>query len=555
MPIRSLTIDNLPCELMLNIFEYLSVEDRKASALTSISWFETINHLNYLLNDNALVFDENSVISENSDVVKSLLLRYKKIRAAKLTNQVQFVPGCDVFWQSLGQTLTEIEFFHCEFLTTEGLAEILRHLTKLKVLKLYAPLFRRWKLFTKSKFLVNDANREALKETLEGITHLTLCDSRINDAHFSNLLQNLPNLVSFDATSLYFRHDTQLPSQLSSHALLTWLAEASNLKDLRLKNVDDDLLDGISSCHELNLKSCSLHLDQIRVETLDSFIQRFPEIEQLNCDLSSCPRPESLLLYLQNVTCLNELKLGIGSTTSNFTTFSKFRNLKKLSMHLAPTSLPSDGNEFTIKSGQNPKLKELEIISDIPFAPGSLKTFTRMINNYKNVTSLAISGIVLSDKELQNIFRVMESLLELTITNCEKISDKGITGQISGGKTKKYSLQNLKGLRRLSLSNCHQLTDKSLKEGFVLPELRYLALNGTTKVTEDGVKALAMNTPVLEEIIWTNRQFLEKSWMETFKQMFRRLKKISINASFQGSSIMDAIDFQPNGNFCFPFDR
>lgn len=223
-------------------------------------------------------------------------------------------------------------------------------------------------------------------------------------------------------------------------------------------------------------------------------------------------------------------------------------------MHLAPTALPSDGAEFTIKTGQNPKLKELEIISDIPFTPGSLKTFTRMINNYKNLTALTISGVVLSDKELQSIFRLMESLLELTITNCEKITDKGMMG--SKTVFKKYSLQNLRGLRKLSLSNCHLLTDKSLMESFVLPELQLLVLNGTVDVTADGIAALAVNTPVLEEIIWTNRKFMEKSWIESCKKMFRRLKKISINPSM--NSIMDpyAIDVaQPNGDFCFPFDR
>lgn len=557
MPIRSLTIDNLPCELMLHIFEYLTVADRNVSALTSTYWYEIINHLNYLLNDNTLVFDENVTLSEKLQPVVSFLKRYKKIRSIKLMKQVQFSSGCDSFWQSLGPTLTEIEFVHCEYLTNEILTEILKHLKKLKVLKLYAPLFGRWKLFQKNRFLINDSNINDMRETLESITHLTLCDSKINDWHFTNLLEGLPNLSSFDATSLYFRTSID-HHQLSTSCFLNWLENrgGSHLKELRLKNVEDELLDDISRISQLHLKSCSLQLHQIHVETIHRFMQSQAALEHLNIDLSNCPRPESLITYLQTVPCLTELKLGIGCTTSNIATFHKFSDLRKLSMHLAPTALPSDGSEFYIKSGQNPKLKELEVISNIPYSPDSLKAFTRMINNYKELTSLTISGIVLSDKEIQSIFRVMERLLELNITNCEKITDKGITGYCISGKLnfKQYSLENLRGLKRLTLSNCHQISDKALKESFKLPELQYLALNGTGHVTEEGVAALAATVSVLEEIIWTNRKVIDKSWIEEFKSTFRRLKKLSINASSL-NSVMEHCPNHISGNFCFPFDR
>lgn len=558
MPIRSVTIEDLPCELMLNIFEYLSVSDRNICALTSIYWYEIINHLNYLLNDSTLVFDENVTIDENQQPVATLMKRYKKIRSLKLMKQVRFGFGCEHFWVSLESTLTEIEFVHCEYLTNEILIGILKVLKKLKVLKLYAPLFRRWELFQKNRFLINDSNRNDLKETLESITHLTLCDSKINDTHFTNLLQNLPNLCSFDATSLYFRRgsDDETLNQLSSNSFLTWIEsnEAANLKDLRLKNVDNELLDGMSRIPQLKLKSCSLQLCQIHVKTLYMFIQNQHALEQLNIDLSNCPRPENLIMYLQTVPYLTELKLGIGFTTSNFATFQKFSNLRKLSMHLAPTSLPSDGSEFYIKTGQNPKLRELEIISCIPYAPGSLKAFTRMINNYKKLTVLTISGIMLSDKELQSIFRIMERLVELTITNCEKITDKGITGYSGKSTFKMYSLENLKGLKKLTLSNSHQISDKSVKESFILSELQYLALNGAIQITEDGVAGLACTVPAMEEIVWTSQKFIDKSWIEEFKGKFRRLQSVSINVSSMNlNAIVDSIE--PNGNICFPFDR
>lgn len=558
MPIRSVTIEHLPCELMLNIFEYLSVSDRNICALTSIYWYEIINHLNYLLNDSTLVFDENVTIDENQQPVATLMKRFKKIRSLKLMKQVRFGFGCDKFWLSLESTLTEIEFVHCEYLTNEIMTGILKDLKKLKVLKLYAPLFRRWNLFQKNRYLINDSNRNDLKDTLESITHLTLCDSKINDNHFTNLLQNLPNLCSFDATSLYFRRgsDDETLNQLSSNSFLTWIEskEAANLKDLRLKNVDNELLDGMSRIPQLKLKTCSLQLCQIHVKTLDMFIQNQDALEQLNIDLSNCPRPENLIMYLQTVPYLTELKLGIGFTTSNFATFQKFSNLRKLSMHLAPTSLPSDGSEFYIKTGQNPKLRELEIISCIPYSPGSLKAFTRMINNYKELTGLTISGIMLSDKELQSIFRIMERLVELTITNCEKITDKGITGYSGKSTFKMYSLENLKGLKRLTLSNSHQISDKSLKESFILPELQYLALSGAIQVTEDGVAGLACTVPAIEEIVWTSQKFIDKFWIEEFKGKFRRLKRVSINVSSMNlNAIVDS--YKPNGNFCFPFDR
>lgn len=549
MPIRTLTIENLPCELMLHIFEYLSVTDRNSAALTNTCWYETINHLNYLLNDSILIFDENVTISENQTPIITFLKRYKKVRAIRLLKQVQ-LSDCDSFWQSIGTTLTEIEFVHCEYLTNDGLIRILRQLKRLKVLKLYAPLFRRWKLFQKNRFLINDANIGDVKETLESITHLTLCDSKINDSHFMNLMENLPNLSSFDATSLYFRSNSDDGKLLSTNSILQWLDSdaASNLKDLSLKNVEDVLLEGMSDISQLQFKSLSLQLDHVHVDTLAAFLQNQELLQELRIDLSKCTRPESLVMFLQDIPSLTELKLGIEFTTKSMSAFHKFTNLRKLSTHIVPTSLPSDGSEFNIKTGQNPRLRELEIISGIPYTPGSLKSFSRMISNFKDLTSLTISGVALSDKELQSIFCVMTSLRELHITNCENITDKGITGYYKTFNNKQYSLENLRGLRYLTLSNIHQITDKSLMDGFKLPELQHLELNRALQLSVQGLTSLASNLPALEELTLTTRTFIDKSWIETFKSRFPYLKKISINPSL--------IDCNDNiGNFCFPFDR
>uniref|UniRef100_A0A336MD52 CSON015361 protein n=1 Tax=Culicoides sonorensis TaxID=179676 RepID=A0A336MD52_CULSO len=559
MPILSLTIDSLPCELMLNIFEHLSVTDRNIASLTSTGWYEIINHLNYLVNDNILVFGDGTTIEANQAPFSTFVKRYKKVRCIKLMKQVQLSnTGCDILWQSFGTTLTEIEFVHTEYLTNEVLTGILKWLKKLKVLKLYAPLFRRWKLFQKNRFLINDSNRDDLRETLNSITHLTLCDAKINDLHLMNLLENLPNLTSFDATSLYFRNDDDF-GELTTNSLLQWLENTGSekLKELHLKNVDDTLLSALSEIPDLQLKSCSLQLDSVNVQNFYNFIDNQTVLERLSLDLSKCNRPENLLMYCENVDCLTELKLGIASTMTSIAALQKFTNLRKLSTYLSPTSLPSDGSEFHVKPGQNPKLKELEIISGIPFIPGSLKSFTRMLTNYKQINSLKISGIILSDKEIQSIFRVMESLRELNISNCEKITDKGISGFSGKANFVQYSLQNLKGLRHLTLSNCHQLTDKSLKDNFHLPELQYLSLTNAHQITEAGLDALTVKLPVLENFVLTSKTFFDKIWIESFRSKCRRLKSLAINVSlldnFAAGQMINCME--NNGNFCFPFDR
>lgn len=309
MPILQATIDTLPFEIFFNIFEYLGPSDRNEASQVSQKWFVLINHLNYLKNDTMLVLKDKKL----SD---SQLCRYvggfKKVRCITLMDDVQLGLNCELFWKSMGDSVTEIEFVRCNYLDNDTLCNILRHLRKLKSLKLYAPCFAQWNLFRKGNYLINRSNRKELEPTLNSITHLTLSDAGINTAHFKNLVGALPNLNSLNTMSLYFQpvhNDLDEERYLSRTCLLGWLQEkTSKVQALELKHVDNDLLIDITAIKGLRLRKCSLQLEDVEVDTLDSFIKsQETSLKDLTLHLSN--NNTGILEYCKMIPFLRELKL------------------------------------------------------------------------------------------------------------------------------------------------------------------------------------------------------------------------------------------------------
>lgn len=330
MPVASVQIEQLPCELLLTIFEYLNLSDRKVASLVNHRWFNLINQLNYTQNNFDLVI-RNVNLTNDHQLLQTLDKSTMKIRTVSFVDDVIFDSGTNKLLNLLGDTVTDVKFVHCSNLNNNVLIDLFTKCRNLKNLQLYAPCFSHWNLFRKNNVLITESNFLNVKTCLESITHLTICDSSINDIHFKNLLYSLPNLTSLNTTSLYFqRMDNNADERryLSRRCLVHWIESKGNkLTELYIKYVDDDLLMDLSRIKNLKLKILHLQLESVEQNSLEKFLTVQRGLTYLSIGFSVKCRPRKILLYLETFPCLKEIKMDVGLDVGGF---SAVYNLKYL---------------------------------------------------------------------------------------------------------------------------------------------------------------------------------------------------------------------------------
>lgn len=118
MPIADLNIDHLPSEVLLTIFEYLSVSDRKCVTRVNHRWNTLINQLNYLKNDSSMVitnskFNSSTSIATFNDLAHLFKRSLVKIRSIIIEDDVSLGPGLSRLWDAVADTLSEVKFVRC----------------------------------------------------------------------------------------------------------------------------------------------------------------------------------------------------------------------------------------------------------------------------------------------------------------------------------------------------------------------------------------------------------------------------------------------------------
>ncbi|XP_035660235.1 F-box/LRR-repeat protein 20-like isoform X2 [Branchiostoma floridae] len=512
----------LPVEVIAHVMRFLSVGDRKASALVNRQWYEA--SLDPALQTNT-VFHLLTPFTSGSTVQKFGLRKSPNLILNDMDGSSRSKEVVKKACQHLGQHLQSLSLKGSDI--TEGtFMVIIPHCCNLR--KLDLSLCN--SLFLSGNLLRKPNDFQAAEKSLVNVRELNLGSLRhLSDCVFNRLVTVMPNVekLSLSGCTISYEfspYDKESKTRASTSVLtfvnikaflerqgkkLTSLnlsktgLPGSSLRELamvsglaiRELNIagnrdlnDDDILalvkqqNGLTS---LDVAMCG----ELTSQTVLHIQTYVPQIQYLN--FSKCRRMRdsaaSKLYTLPDLQYINFAECPQISSKALVSGLSSKPMLHLASVCLAHCTLVRD--EFVETLGKAvPHLKELDLTS----------------------------CLAITDRSMHAIAAFLPELKRLSVAWCKNVTDYGILGlekpseeitqeealvvlaQHDAGKP--TGLQHLARLRVLDLSTCQQLSDLGITCAIRFRELVCLRLNMCTGVTDQSLVAIATNVPSLEEL-------------------------------------------------------
>ncbi|XP_058129642.1 uncharacterized protein LOC131286568 [Anopheles ziemanni] len=429
---------DLPMEILIKMFSYLTPSDRREAGLTCRRWCEAAHHTVFL--DGFWLVLQRIQFDVNELPVQLLLDSFRHFPNIEL-REVDF-ERLGNFFQQFGPLIRRITFDTCD-LQERTLFAILSHLSGLRSLTIRScrDLFMCVLLFE------NPTERVALRQTLSSVTELSLANIQyLSDAILHRLVEIMPSLCSLGLAGCnvsfhpglyrkFYPGDRKQPSEsvLTFQYISQVIGERKafiRTLDFSHTLVDDNALEVLAAmAPELQLERLELErCEQLSGRGLRTLLRtQANHLQHLNLSRSYRVTDSCLVQICQELPELRVLKMRECRAISNqgVRQLSQLTQLEVLDISYCK-AINGEGIVDGIASKKNDVLREL-YIGGLDLSERSIIAITETLGELR-VLDLGYCFHAMSDLCVQFICRNLVRLTHLTLDGCRKVSDGGLTG-------------------------------------------------------------------------------------------------------------------------------
>ncbi|XP_017148746.1 SCF E3 ubiquitin ligase complex F-box protein pof2 [Drosophila miranda] len=434
--------DELPLEIVLNIFSYLEYSDLLAAGSTCSRWHSALDQPEFKARTR-VCFSKVLLSDQQSPAVD--LLRCERRFNHFMLEDVTLGQVRELL-KFIGQTAQSLALDNVDLNDKQfyGMLGVLPHLHSLS-LKRCLPLFMSGSFL--ESYTNSCSNLNELANNLAGLRELALCDNQyLTDAILMRLTSFMPRLkvINMSGCQIAFHNalqrrfypnanasDSLLPSEsvLTFNFILTIL----NLQRRTLRELDfSHTLIGQSllSLCDLDLQLQRLYLGgcrQLNAMTVKTFLATQPLLTALDLSATTCVTDDNLACIAQTNSQLEHLKINgcTGVTNAGAIHLHKLRRLKSLDLSSCD-GITSDGITGGVASEENHVLLELNV-SHLQICEECIKSIA---SNLRSLRSLHLNNCVngVTDEAIQFVIGQLRWLRDLSLEHCSGLTDAALTG-------------------------------------------------------------------------------------------------------------------------------
>ncbi|KFB51187.1 hypothetical protein ZHAS_00019449 [Anopheles sinensis] len=408
---------DLPMEILIKIFSYLTSSDRREAGLACRRWCEAAHHAPFL---DGLWLVLERIHFDESELPMRLLLHSPhhfpniELRGVDFEQLGNFFP-------QFGPHIRRIAFVDCN-LQLRTLYDILSHLSGLRSLSI-----RYYRNLSFVRF-ENPTERAALRQTLSSVTELSLVNFRhFTDAILDQLVEIMPSLCSLRLESCLvpFQYNKQM---IDERKLCIGMPRV--FVCCRRTTQDRSLEVLASMAPELQLKRLELTHTKMRHQgpMLGTLLRtQANHLQHLNLSHSYQLTDSCLVQICQELPGLRVLKMRGCRTISNqgVRELSQLTQLEVLDISNCK-AINGEGILDGIASKKNDVLREL-YIRELNLTERSIIAITETLGELR-VLDIGYCFQGMSDLCMQLICRNLVRLTQLALDSCTKMWDVGLTG-------------------------------------------------------------------------------------------------------------------------------
>ncbi|XP_058459432.1 uncharacterized protein LOC131435494 isoform X2 [Malaya genurostris] len=520
----------LPTELLVQIFQFLSVADRTAASFSCWRWYEASKYLRFAqmkcLHLIGIEFDDFKA------PVANLLKSPHFFPVIKLTSVK--LNSVSKFWPLFGPFIREITFEKC-MIWRERIISVFKYTPNLHTARfvecdlLRDDLFKNWKYFDNG--LVN--------VYFPGIRHLSLTKNNVTQLQFNVLIDMMPDLTEVNFSSC-FRNIGAAEKTKILNCILTFIQQRQNyLKSLNLSGVavDDLFLRGVVIARGLHLEMlCFTYLEKMprKEPAIIDLLRQHKHMHTLDLSQSTgitdyCV--DQIVGYMPGLVIL-KLNGCCGISDYGIQQIFKLHMLETVDLSSCRFSRRAIIEGTAHSNKENIRSLSLELSS-----PLDDECIIKIVLSFRNLLKLSLRGSAscMTDCALQHLFLHLPNLLYLNIERSTKLTDAGFTGIDLPQKTfaiwdieETFSIDRLKRLRTLTVSGCYKITDFTLRYAFRFMELKELNISRCPQISKQGIEKLVTNCPALEYLDLSECPNINDSCIELVSMYLKRLSTLKL---------------------------
>lgn len=465
--------------------------------------------------------------------------------------QVDFERGHEEFLTEFGKDIQSVTFYQCKHLNDKEFLYLIKFFPDLKELEIKAHFLSVDEIFGKNTKLVNDENREELRQVFKKLKCFSTECCYVSPYQFNDLVELMPALEGIKVSYISTFESCLTPRTISAFVRqrerqLQFLECGDSASD----GIDDRFCDELSQLTDLQLKKFTFSMKSVREEALRAFLNTQSQLEVIEIFHSwkmTCNIVEFIGENLLNLKVL-ALKNGVPRLKG----LSFMRGLKELrELYLIDNrdvmSTFKFNDDFHVAFGLEEKFPLLQkLCLDNMIRGICVSCWEKIAIAFPNVKHLSLFRNKIEDSCLPVIFKNFKHLEELYLNRCNQISNIGmldLNNKSNDGEKVRYPLSTLTNLRVLHLKRCTNISDKTFLELGHMPNLRDLDLS-EVDVTRAAVEAIVNKCPKLERLTFNECPNFNNYCLKSICETLRRLKYLNI------SRTKHALDWSVVANNC-----
>ncbi|XP_063704978.1 uncharacterized protein LOC134834288 [Culicoides brevitarsis] len=527
---ESLSLLNLPNELLLCILEFLPLEDILEVRATCTQLFGICN--DRFMSNTVLHFNYCSFPGDIIDVFTANFPR--TVNRIRFGEQVDFEPtGNEAFLQHFGREIESLTFCQCKQLNDKQFLSLIKYFPDLQELEIKAHFLSVDEIFGRNTKLVDDENREELRHVFRKLRKFSTECCYVSPQQFNDLVALMPMLEGIKVSYISTFESCLTPKTISD---FVWQRERQlqhlECGDSASDGIDDRFFRELSQLTDLQLKKFTFSMKSVHEEALKEFINTQSRLETLEIFHSWKMTNDMVEFIGENLPNLRVLALKNGVPRLKGLSFVRgLRQLREL--HLVDNrdvmSTFKFNDDFHVSYGLEETFPLLEkLVLDNMIRGICISCWEKLAIAFPNVKFLSLYRNKIEDACLPVIFKNFRHLEELHLNRCHQITDVGMLD--SENSTEPHPISSLTKLRVLQMKRCANITDQTfLKMGHLL-NLRDLDVS-ETEISADGIAALVEKCPKLERLTFNECPNFDNNCLKSICETLKRLKFLNISRS------------------------